>query len=65
MALVWHDDLQQIIPHATRLEEKLLFIGKLGFSINVEGSIDVFVAGLGYRCFAVQSTFTFRDEHST
>jgi hypothetical protein len=24
MALVWHDDLQQIIPHATRLEEKLL-----------------------------------------
>jgi hypothetical protein len=29
MVLVWHDDLQQIIPHATRLEEKLLSLVRL------------------------------------
>jgi hypothetical protein len=30
IVLIWHDDLQQIIPHATRLEEKLLSLVSLG-----------------------------------
>jgi hypothetical protein len=36
MVLVWHDDLQQIIPHATRLEEKLLSL--VGQSLFIEAA---------------------------
>jgi hypothetical protein len=34
LILVWHDDLQQIIPQATRLEEKLLSLVSADLSIR-------------------------------
>ena len=38
LLLVWHDDMQRIIPHATNLEEKLLSIVSHGSS-NLELSL--------------------------
>ena len=55
MMLVWHDDLQQILPHAKSLEEKLLSLVSLPLSLtSLNLELDWHSTDLGHNSITVQ-----------